>query len=165
MYPYLILCSQHSSNRPEWRHGCDWQTSSPLLLSEIRKMFLCCIRALLDFIFCLHILGCHCLSVLFVFMPFFNFICVLVYFLVFVFVFFFYIIYFIYTSLCSCFWSAFAQSSPITCASHSCLDWKGNPRPHPIPQTHSCVPDDYDNHYCNHYYHCFFQLCLLSSLL
>ena len=28
----------------------------------------------------------------------------------------------------------------MTCASHSCRDWKGNLRPQPIPQTHSCAP-------------------------
>ena len=30
--------------------------------------------------------------------------------------------------------------SPMTWASHSCRDWKGNLLPQPIPQTHSCVP-------------------------
>ena len=105
---------------------------------------------------CIYTFLCLCLfSILNVFAQSSPITCAshIVYFLVFVFVFFFYIIYFINTSLCSCFWSAFAQSSPITCASHSCLDWKGNPRPHPIPQTHSCVPDDYDNYFYNHSYH------------
>ena len=35
--------------------------------------------------------------------------------------------------------------SPMTWASHSCRDWKGNLLPQPIPQTHSCVPFVGDN--------------------
>ena len=34
----------------------------------------------------------------------------------------------------------------MTCASHSCRDWKGNLRPQPIPQTHSCAP--FKEKYC-----------------